>query len=59
VGSRERRELMKGCQKESGWARLCMDAREKRRLVEECERERRGVVLWPGGDSIRGSRLVC
>jgi hypothetical protein len=50
---------VKGCERESGCARLCMGAREKRRLVEACERERRGAVLWPGEDSIRGSRLVC
>jgi hypothetical protein len=58
VGARERRELVKECEREHGRARLCMGAREKRRLVEECERERRGAVLCSGGDSIRGSRLV-
>jgi hypothetical protein len=59
VGARERRELVKTYERESGWARLCIGAREKRRLVKECEREGRGVVLRLGGDSTRGSRLVC
>jgi hypothetical protein len=59
VGSSERRKLRKGYEREREWARLCMDAREKRRLVEECERERRGAVLLSEGDSICGSRLVC
>jgi hypothetical protein len=36
-----------------------MGARKKRRLVEECERERRRAVLWSEGNSTRGSRLVC
>jgi hypothetical protein len=50
---------VKGCERECGWVRLCLRAREKRRLVNECEREGRGVVLWLRGDSTRGSRLVC
>jgi hypothetical protein len=50
---------VKGCERERGWARLSMGAREKRRLVKEYEREGRGAVLWLGGDSTRGSRLVC
>jgi hypothetical protein len=50
---------VKGCERERGWARLYMGAREKRRLVQECERERRGAVLRLGRDSTRGSRLVC
>jgi hypothetical protein len=50
---------VKGCERERGWARLCIGARVKRRLVRECEKEKRGAVLWSGGDSTRGSRLVC
>jgi hypothetical protein len=36
-----------------------MGEREKHRLVDEYERERRGAVLGLGGDSTHGSRLVC
>jgi hypothetical protein len=58
VGARERRELVKRCERESRWALLCKSARVIGRLVEDCERERRGAVLCSEGNSTPGSRLV-
>jgi hypothetical protein len=59
VGARERHQLVKGCERERGWVRLCLGEREKRLLVKECERVERGAVLRLGGNSTSGSRLAC
>jgi hypothetical protein len=39
--------------------RLRVGARERRRLAEECERDRRGAMLWSRRNSTLGGGLVC